>query len=333
MDAKLTLEKAKKEVRQREAAREQSRYLKVNDSNHGDVGVLRKCRQPLRSRGGSSSHYQQRQRDKGDHKCTRCGRNKHKPGHRCPTKTAVCHKCKMKGYFGAQCFSKEVAATTHEEGAQQDAAFLGPVVAETKTTTWTNTLVIAGKKVQFKLDTGAEVTAMSKTTYRRLGQVTLQRATRSLQGPAGQPLNVLGQFTNKITHPTTSVFSQDTIYVVRGLKSNLLGFPAICNLQLLKRADSIDTTDDIRQRFANVFRGLGTLGQEYRIQVRDNVTSYTLYTPRNVPLPLRDKTKKELERMEAMGVISKVDQPTAWCAGMHGHRPKEIRRGTCFVSI
>ena len=316
MDATLTLEKAKKEVRQREAAREQSRHLKVNDSNHGDVGELRKRRPPPRSRGGSSSHYQQRQRGKGDHKCTRCGRDRHKPGDRCPAKTAVCHKCKKKGHFSSQCFSKEVAATNHEEEAQQDAAFLGPVVAETKTTTWTNTLLVAGKKVQFKLDTGAEVTAVSENTYRRLGRVTLQRATRPLRGPAGQPLNVLGQFTNKITHPTTSVSSQETIYVVRGLKSDLLGFPAICNLQLLKRVDSIETTDEIRQRFANVFRGLGTLGEEYRIQVRDDVTPYSLFTPRNVPLPLRDKVKKELERMEAMGVISKVDQPTAWCAGM-----------------
>ena len=65
-----------------------------------------------------------------------------------------------------------------------------------------------------------------------------------------------------------------------------------------------------------MFRGLGTLGEEYRIQVRDDVTPYSLYKPRNVPLPLRDKVKKELEQMETMGVISKVDQPTAWCAGM-----------------
>ena len=220
MDSTLTLEKAKKEVRQREAVREQSRHLKVNDSNHGNVGALGKRRRP-HSRGGSSSHHQQRQRDKGDHKCTRCGRDKHKTGDRCPAKTAVCHKCKKKGHFSAQCFSKDVAATTNEEEAQQDAAFLGPVVAETNTTTWKNTLLISGKKVQFKLDTGAEVTAVSETTYRRLDRVTLQRATRPLRGPAGQPLDVLGQFTKKITHPTTSVSSQETIYVVRGLKSDL----------------------------------------------------------------------------------------------------------------
>ena len=42
-----------------------------------------------------------------------------------------------------------------------------------------------------------------------------------------------------------------------------------------------------------------------------------LATPMRVPLPLRGKVMDELERMETMGVISKVDIPTpAWCAGM-----------------
>ena len=35
-----------------------------------------------------------------------------------------------------------------------------------------------------------------------------------------------------------------------------------------------------------------------------------------MPLPLRDKVRKELDRMECLGVISRVDQPTPWCAGM-----------------
>ena len=34
------------------------------------------------------------------------------------------------------------------------------------------------------------------------------------------------------------------------------------------------------------------------------------------PLPLRPKVEEELARMEEMGVISKVNEPTPWCAGM-----------------
>ncbi len=41
---------------------------------------------------------------------------------------------------------------------------------------------------------------------------------------------------------------------------------------------------------------------------------FALSSPRQVPLPLRNKVQAELERMEDMGVISKVTQPTPWCA-------------------
>ena len=39
-------------------------------------------------------------------------------------------------------------------------------------------------------------------------------------------------------------------------------------------------------------------------------------SPRNISLPLRDKVQETLNQMEAQGVISKVQQPTPWCAGM-----------------
>ena len=36
----------------------------------------------------------------------------------------------------------------------------------------------------------------------------------------------------------------------------------------------------------------------------------------NVPLPLRNKVELEIRRMEALGVIKKVDEPTPLCARM-----------------
>ena len=65
-----------------------------------------------------------------------------------------------------------------------------------------------------------------------------------------------------------------------------------------------------------MFKGLGTHREEYHIQLKEGAVPHTLCTPRNVPLPLRDKVREELERMETMGVISKVDKPTHWCAGI-----------------
>ena len=86
--------------------------------------------------------------------------------------------------------------------------------------------------------------------------------------------------------------SNEVIFVVRGLKNNPLGLPAIQNLHLVKKVDStISTTTTIRERFPTVFEALGTLGEEYRIQLKDDAVPYSLYTPRNVPLPLWDKVQ------------------------------------------
>jgi len=68
--------------------------------------------------------------------------------------------------------------------------------------------------------------------------------------------------------------------------------------------------------YPTVFQGLGNLGEEYTIKTKPGAKPYALFTPQNIPLPLRPKVKQELDRMESIGVISKVDEPTKWCAGM-----------------
>ncbi len=66
------------------------------------------------------------------------------------------------------------------------------------------------------------------------------------------------------------------------------------------------------QKYPSVFQGLGNLGEEYEIKLKGGAKPYSLMAPRHIALPL----KEELSRMESLGVISKVDKPTQWCAGI-----------------
>jgi len=50
-----------------------------------------------------------------------------------------------------------------------------------------------------------------------------------------------------------------------------------------------------------------TLGEEHHIKIKEGVAPYCLYAPRSVPIPLHDKVREELDKMERMGVISKVN--------------------------
>ena len=124
---------------------------------------------------------------------------------------------------------------------------------------------------------------------------------------------MLGQAVVQLTYEGRSC--KQPIYIIEGLKNNLLGIPAIIALQLLTKVDSIQP-GNVHKSFPRLFQGLGTLKGDYQIQLKSDAKPYVLYTARNVPIPLRVKVKQELTRMEKLGVISKVDKPTRWCAGM-----------------
>jgi len=55
---------------------------------------------------------------------------------------------------------------------------------------------------------------------------------------------------------------------------------------------------------------------EYDIKLQREAKPYAFTTAHQIPIPFHDKVEHELKQMEATGVISRVDQPTDWCAGM-----------------
>ena len=65
---------------------------------------------------------------------------------------------------------------------------------------WLAHIAINGTQTPFKLDTGTEVTAISKEVWQTLGAPTLQPSSKQLFGPAQYPLKVQGQFL--VTSPT-----------------------------------------------------------------------------------------------------------------------------------
>ena len=98
------------------------------------------------------------------------------------------------------------------------------------------------------------------------------------------------------------------------MQNNLLGLPAIKALSQLQAVFLSERS--IKQSFPNLFIGLGTLGKEYTIKLKQEATPYALHTARRVPISLRKKVEDELLRMQATGIISPVDDPSPWCVIM-----------------
>ena len=110
---------------------------------------------------------------------------------------------------------------------------------------------------------------------------------------------------------------EEMIYVVKGLQTPLVGRPAILKLNLVTHILGV-TRDKayITTEFPELFNGLGRMKGNYTIELEEGARPYSVSTPRRVPIPLLPKVQQELERMEKLGVISKVNQSTDWCSGM-----------------
>ena len=52
------------------------------------------------------------------------------------------------------------------------------------------------------------------------------------------------------------------------------------------------------------------------IKLREDAVPSAVNTARNIPIPLQDGVRRELERMEEQGILKTVTEPTDWCAPM-----------------
>ena len=196
-----------------------------------------------------------------------------------------------------------------EEDQDYDMCYLTAVVADESRSSWNTTVTVNGREISFKLDTGAEVTVISDGALKALGESELQSSKKRLCGPDSNPLHVLGELSDTLEYKDRSCIHP--VYVV---KKNLLGLPAIRSLNLLTQVNTIGAP--VVDHYEGVFTGLGTFPGNYKIKLKSDAPPFALFTPRNVPIPLRRKVEQELSRMESLGVISRVHQPTQWCASM-----------------
>ncbi len=91
------------------------------------------------------------------------------------------------------------------------------------------------------------------------------------------------------------------VFVIDSLSRPLLGLPAIEALQLIERIDAVELPEErFKKKFPKVFIRLGRLERDYCIRLKADAVPYTFTTPCRVPIPLENKIKDELERMEQM---------------------------------
>lgn len=195
---------------------------------------------------------------------------------------------------------------------------------------WEVDMPVKNSKIYFKIDTGADVTVISVTDLPKLGITCadIRPTHKKLRGPSNQALHCIGYTVIKFRWGEN--VSKQIVYICKGLTRALLGKPAINSLKIVTLSepgtyscseitsepskDIPKETQEIISRFPEVFQGLGKVkGDPIHIKMKDDVTPYRLTAPRRMPIPMLKAVEAEIARMEELGVIRKVDNPTDWC--------------------
>ena len=292
LDAELTLTTALAKVRQAEVVKKQQTLLRgetpaTTGKHDTPVGAVERGRRsnrqawkPKSATTAQPSRISQSKRSKSKDPlqsqgtCTRCGRSPTRDRRACPAREAVCHKCSKCGHFASVCRTPARVREIHEDTN----TFLGGVsTPETDNNPWRMSIRLNNTPTEFDIDTGAEVSVISKTRHDEIGHPPLASPDRVLRGPSNRCLPVIGQFKGVLKRGNHEV--QQEIFVVQNLSRNLLGRPAIEALKLAVRVGAIfDNTSPI-QLFPKMFQGLGKLEGEYVIELKDNHKPFAISVP------------------------------------------------------
>ena len=297
MDSELTLKKAVDLARSSERIKKQQQVLR-NDDRNLSVEAVRQ----------ESSKKPWRPTRSGSKPCNWCGNYTSHPRTKCPAKKARCMNCGKYGHLKKVCRSKQVYSL-QEEQVDEEWSFLGGVNDKpTKLSKPMVNVTINGVSMKFRVDTGADVTVISSGDYANLREPELLHTDKVLSGPQNEHLKVVGKLLTKIEFGDKQTVQE--VYVIDSLFQPLLGWPAI------KALDVLSAVNSVKEMFPLVFSGLGKLKEPYEIKLKPDAKPFYLAAPRRVPIPLQQPVIAELKEMERTGVISRVTEPTEWCAGM-----------------
>lgn len=320
----LTLGKAISMCQTAELTKVQMQALKADQTT--EIGDVRKEK--------SSRVQFQQQKKPVRNRCGRCG-SKHVAG-QCPAYGKTCSRCRGRNHFAKCCKTKNIDTLGIPENSDTeqenddlwfDTITVDEVQYEKTTRDWICPIRVNETIIPLKLDTGAQANVLSSVDFKYLKGVKLHKAEQTLRGYTGHPLKIKGKCMLSLTHNNTK--TKRLFFVSDGTSHSILGKDLCVKLGLIKLNCRINTVSkdlnesqnshrdysELIKDHEDIFQGLGELPGEYHIEVDKEVTP-VVNPCRKIPFPLQEKLKEELTRMENLGVIVKVEEPTDWVSSI-----------------
>lgn len=270
-----------------------------------------------------SSQQRQQQQRKPCHRC-----NKFHPMNQCPAWGKKCSSCGKQNHFAYVCKFNNVN-TIQNVSQEVESLFIGNVSISKNEGDWCEMMQVDDRvKVNVKLDTGAQRNVISFENLQQLcsEEPNLEKFDAVLKAYGGTKIPVLGKcfLTCKFENRSPSMLE---FIVVDGNTNvpTVIGSPTLKKLELVQRIDVIQENkvknslkkgkvakNKFIDNYKKVFSGIGCVkNYQYDINLEDDAEPKILPC-RKVPVVLMDPLKTELEKMEKLAIIEKVQGPSDW---------------------
>lgn len=288
--------------------------------------------------------YRQQQIKPNNRVCRRCGDMTNHQKTNCPAMGKTCTKCKKPNHFAKMCLSVVSSPFPHGRRGKhkvhqideldsdyEDEFFVGTIDTDKNSSEndWKVQLSVNDVSVDFKIDTGAQCNVISKHLCDKIGlETSVRRNKTKLVSYSGHEIKTCGFVKACVGHKDK--YHLIDIHVVNANVASVVGLPTSLDMNLIKRVYSVQTeqdqsnestavppsansanTKELLHKYEHLFSGIGCLPGEYEIKI-DPFATPVVSPPRRIPHTLKDKVKQELERMEQMNIITKVEEPTTW---------------------
>ena len=275
----------------------------------------------------------------GEKPCYRCGRAGH-AHHACGFRQAKCFNCGKIGHLAGVCRSKRRQTGGHSSKKSPPGTTKG---VDTKTTELQTSsdksaeeviwqvgvkasrpyqvvLDVNGQSLTMEIDTGAAVSLISQDTKEDLFPSTcLDKSSLILRTYTAETIPVLGQMEVEVKYGGYT--GHHKLYVVKGKGPPLLGRNWLQHFRLdwasirtISASGSSREVEDLTRKYSEVFNGgLGTMKHvRAHLSLREGACP-RFCRPRPVPFAIKEAVGRELDRLEAAGILHKVDH-SDWAA-------------------
>lgn len=327
--ADLTLQKAVEICQSYEYAQEQLRSMHPQGAASSTVAHVKKSgwKGEQRKKTAKGDNQKKKERDTQNHDqrtCRYCGKC-HEKG-QCPAKGKQCRSCKKWNHFATVCMRAKRVNEVDQNDSESESSdvFIDSVNSQKENKSQIFSEIEVGpknKKISFKADTGSQVNILPLYFFQEIGvSAALIPSKTKFTAYDGSSLKVLGTIKLHCSCTKTSHADQVEFFVVDTKSPPLFGLQSCIDFGLLKITFAVDcstelTKNSVMQEIPQVFKGIGSVAGECSIQLKPDAIP-VVHPPHKIPVALRDRCKKELDRIEKLGVIARVNEPTEWVNSM-----------------